>query len=53
MIAVLPLPNRSYTTPRRGEMSFQLTESVFGNVTLRFGTHRAGPRWFSGKYPDR
>ena len=46
--AVLPLPNRSYAMPTRGEMSCHEIPLVGGSVKLRLGTSAAGPICCSG-----
>src|SRR5688572_13035799 len=44
LMAVLPLPKRSYATETRGLTSFQFgTFSTAAKVTLRLGSHRCGP----------
>src|SRR5436309_10771103 len=41
--AVLPLPNRSYDTPKRGLISFQRTTSAPGKDRVRAGAYFVGP----------
>src|SRR6185436_4637298 len=48
LIAVLPLPLKSYVRPNFGVMSFQLTCCVSGNVMFRFGTSGPGPSVVAG-----
>src|ERR1051325_10273039 len=44
LIAVLPVPNRSYTAPNRGLTSFQSATVAPGMVcTARFGRYSEGP----------
>jgi len=44
LTAVLPLPKRSYTTPSRGEMSFQAgTSLIWGHVWKGMPNSVAGP----------
>src|SRR6185503_20397802 len=49
LIAVLPLPNRSYAAPRRGVMSSYDTPSD-GSYTIATGTNGFGPSCCRGKW---
>ncbi len=48
LMAVLPLPVKSYVRPIFGVTSFQLTCCVSGNVMFRLGTSGPGPSVVAG-----